>query len=144
MFRQCRLPQPSPIQPLSGVKFRFSSRPSHASMQCLCRPAWACFFFTAFSVTLLWFSAREKPDAFPQEKTDTSYPRASLGSCLWQLLLTTGPHSSNRAGNPFFWCRSPTRPPKLHKGPHRGEFGSHFLFLVRFFCGSPSNWRSRW
>ena len=44
MFRQCRLPQPSPIQPLSGVKFRFSSRPSHASMQCLCRPAWACFF----------------------------------------------------------------------------------------------------
>ena len=42
------------------------------------------------------------------------------------------------------WCRSPTRPPKPHTGPHRAEFGSHRLFLVRFFCGSPANWRSRW
>ena len=36
----------------------------------------------------------EKPGAFPKEKTDTSYPRASLGSCLWQLMLTTAPTAS--------------------------------------------------
>ena len=35
-----------------------------------------------------WVFNAEKPGAFPQEKTDTSYPRASLGSCPWQLLLT--------------------------------------------------------
>ena len=40
----------------------------------------------------------------------------------WQLLLTTGPHGFNRAGNPFCWCRFPTRPSKPHTGPHRGEF----------------------
>ena len=56
----------------------------------------------------------------------------------------TGARWPNRAGLGLRWCRSPTRPPKLHKGPHRGEFGSHFLFLVRFFCGRPANCRSRW
>ena len=49
MFRQYSLPQPSPIQPLSGVKFRFSSGPSHASLRCLCRPAWVSFFFFCLS-----------------------------------------------------------------------------------------------
>ena len=29
---------------------------------------------------------------------------------------------ANRAGLQLRRCRSPTRPPKLHKGPHRGEF----------------------
>ena len=37
-----------------------------------------------------WDFNAEKPGAFPQEKRDTSYPWASLGSCLWQLLLTNG------------------------------------------------------
>ena len=64
----------------------------------------------------------EKPGAFPQEKTDTSYPRASLGSCPWQLLLTTAPHGSNRACSGLRWCRSPTCPPKSHTGSHRAEF----------------------
>ena len=49
MFRQYSLPQPSPIQPLSGVKFRFSSGPSRASLRCLCRPAWVSFFFFCLS-----------------------------------------------------------------------------------------------
>ena len=35
-----------------------------------------------------WVFNAEKPGAFRQEKTDTSYPRASLGSCHRQLLLT--------------------------------------------------------
>ena len=69
----------------------------------------------------------EKPGAFPQEKTDTSYPRASLGSCLWQLLLTTGSPWHNRAGVGLRWCRSLTRPPKPHTGPHRGKFGFGLL-----------------
>ena len=51
----------------------------------------------------------EKPGAFPQEKTDASHPRASLGSCLWQPLATTGSHGSNRACSGLRWCRSPTR-----------------------------------
>ena len=70
-----------------------------------------------------WVFNAEKPGAFPQEKTDTSYPRASLGSCPWQLLLTTAPHGSNRACSGLRWCRSPTRPSKPHTGPHGGEFG---------------------
>ena len=45
------------------------------------------------------------------------------GSCLWQLLATTGSHGFNRAGVGLRWCRSLTRPPKPHTGPHRGEFG---------------------
>ena len=37
-----------------------------------------------------WFFHAEKPGAFPQEKTDTSYPRASLGSCLGNCWSQTG------------------------------------------------------
>ena len=74
----------------------------------------------------LEFSRRETR-CFSAEKTDTSYPRASLGSCLWQLLATTGSHASNRAGLGLCWCRSPIWPPKPHTGPHRGEFGFRLL-----------------
>ena len=70
--------------------------------------------------------------------------RVLLGSCLWQLLATAGSHASNKACLGLRRCRSPTRLSKSHTGPHRGEFGSHFLFLVRFFCGRPANCRSRW
>ena len=41
-----------------------------------------------------WVFNAEKPGAFPQEKTDTSYPRASLGSCqgnCWPQLAHTSP-----------------------------------------------------
>ena len=65
----------------------------------------------------------EKPGAFPQEKTDTSYPRASLGSCLGNCCS----HRFNGAGNPFRWCRSPTWPAKSHTEPHRAEFGFRLL-----------------
>lgn len=61
--------------------------------------------------------------------------RVLLGSCLWQLLATTGSQWPNRAGLGLCWCRFPTRPPKPHTGPHRGEFGFHRLFLVRFGVG---------
>ena len=91
-----------------------------------------------------WNFNVEKPGAFPQEKTDTSYPRDSLGSCLWQLLLTNGSHGSNGAGLVLCWCRSPTQLPKPHTGPHRTEFGFHRLFLPAFLGGSAANCRSRW
>ena len=62
--------------------------------------------FIQFGV--VWVPNAEKPDAFPQEKTDASYPRASLGSCLWQLLLTTGQHGFNGVDlGSRRWC-SPT------------------------------------
>ena len=53
-----------------------------------------------------WDFNAEKPGAFPQEKTDASYPRASLGSCLWQLPATTGLRWPNRACLVLRWCRS--------------------------------------
>ena len=66
-----------------------------------------------------WFFHAEKPGAFPQEKTDTSYPRASLGSCLGNCCS----HGFNRADLGLPWCRFPTLSPKPHTGPHGGEFG---------------------
>ena len=49
-------PQP---RPLRGEKHPFPSRSSCASMHCLCRPNWVCFFFSAFpqflaSTSLEW------------------------------------------------------------------------------------------
>ena len=61
--------------------------------------------------------------------------RVLLGSCLWQPLATTGSHGPNRAGLGLRWCRFPTRLSKSHTGPHRGEFGTQFLFLVRLGFG---------
>ena len=77
---------------------------------------WVCWGFHA-----------EKPGTFPQEKTDTSYPRASLGSCHRQLLVTNGSHGFNRACLGLPWCRFPTLSPKPHTGPHRAEFGFRLL-----------------
>ena len=37
--------------------------------------------------------------------------------------FTTGSRWPNRAGLGLWWCRFPTLSPKLHTGPHRGEFG---------------------
>ena len=56
----------------------------------------------------------------------TNLPLPLKGEGLGIILvgfLTTGLRWPNRAGLGLRWCRSPTRPPKLHKGPHRGEFG---------------------
>ena len=36
---------------------------------------------------------------------------------------TGASHWPNRAGLPLRWCRSPTRPPKLHTRPHRAGLG---------------------
>ena len=66
----------------------------------------------------LEFSRRETR-CFSAEKTDTSYPRASLGSCLWQLLLTR--LQLGRSGALLVFC-FPTRLSKPHTSVHRAEF----------------------
>ena len=76
-----------------------------------------------------WNFNVEKPGAFPQEKTDTSYPRDSLGSCLWQLLLTNGSHGSNGACLGHRWCRFPTRFPKIAHRATRGRVWFSPFFL---------------
>ena len=55
---------------------------------------------------------------------------------------TTAPHGSNRAGNPFRWCRSPTWSQKPHTGSHKAKFDSHRRFLVRFGSGKAAKSRS--
>ena len=87
-------------------------------------------------VWFVWFFHAEKPGAFLQEKTDTSYPRASLCSCLWQLLVTNGSHASNSARLGLRWCRSPTRLTKSHTGPHWGKFVFTSVFPQPFPAGS--------
>ena len=66
-----------------------------------------------------WDFNAEKPGTFPQEKTDTSYPRASLGSCLGNCCS----HGFNRAGLWLCWCCSLPRPLTGQKSPHRAKFG---------------------
>ena len=92
-----------------------------------------------------WVFNAEKPDAFPQEKTDTSYPRASLGSCPWQLLLTRPQQSwsaasmvsfpypasktAHKAAQGRVWFLPRTNLPLPLKGE---ELGIVFLGLVGF------------
>ena len=66
----------------------------------------------------------EKPGAFPKEKTDTSYPRASLGSCLWQLMLTTAPTASTG----LVWCLVGVVSPIPAQKSHAGHTGPSFGF----------------
>ena len=63
--------------------------------------------------------------------------RVLLGSCLWQLLATTGSRWPNRACSGLRWCRSPTPPSKPHTGPHRGVFGFTVVSWCASCCGSP-------
>ena len=61
------------------------------------------------------------------------FPPVALYRCC--QAFTEALHASNRACEELPWCRSPTRLSKSHTGPHRGEFGTHFLFLVRLGFG---------
>ena len=87
---------------------------------------------------------------FSAQSLSRPFPYGERRGCsrIWAVPVlldspTTAPHGSNRAGLGLSWRRSPTWPSKPDTGPHRGVFGFHRLFLVRFFCGSPASWRSR-
>lgn len=67
---------------------------------------------------------------FSSPKTNSPLPLKGegLGIIFLGLLglpcsFTTGSRWPNRAGLGLWWCRFPTLSPKLHTGPHRGEFG---------------------
>ena len=93
-----------------------------------------------------WFSLQNEVTPPPKGGRAGFYSTwscsASLGSCLWQLLVTNGSHWLNRAGLGLRWCRSPTRPPTPHTGPHRAEFGVYHFFLERFCPGRTAKSRS--
>ena len=79
---------------------------------------------------------------FSAQSLSRPFPYGERRGCsrIWDVPVlldspTTAPHGSNRAGNPFRWCRSLTWPQKPHTGSHKAKFGFHRLFLVRFFYG---------
>ena len=81
------------------------------------------------------FSIAEEPGALPQEKTDTSYSKDSLSSCLWQLLITNGSHGSNGSGLAPRWCSLPYPAPKTaHRATQSRVWFYRFFFLP--FCSS--------
>ena len=109
----CAALSPIPSRPLSGEKFRFSSRQSRASMRCLCRPGRVCFFFFCFSLVSLHHLS---------EPSETSFLATGVGRCSpirSQLAHTapTGPVTRLADVVPLL------RPLTGHKSPHRAEFG---------------------
>ena len=63
------------------------------------------------------------------------------GSCLWQLLATTGSHGSNRAGLGLRLVSFPYPAPITAHRAAQGRVWFHRLFLVCFFCRqSPASW----
>ena len=62
----CAAHNPLQTRPMSGEKFYFPSRPSLASIHCLCRPDRACFFLFCFSMaSLSHFSPNGDNAVFP-------------------------------------------------------------------------------
>ena len=71
---------------------------------------------------------RTRAFLFSAQSHSRPFPYGERRGCsrIWAVPVlldspTTAPHGSNRAGNPFRWCRSPTRFSKPHTGPHRGK-----------------------
>ena len=120
-------PQP---RPLRGEKHPFPSRSSCASMRCLCRPNWVCFFFSAF----------------PQFLASTSLEwRQNQFSLSWGLTAAPG-FAHNRltrlqqGRQPVSLVLLPYLAPKTAHRPSRGRI--HF-FLPRTSLPSPF-WGRGW
>ena len=75
-------------------------------------PAGPAFFFFCLSQLLSAASLRWRQNHFS----------LTWGWPLPPDSFTTAPHGSNEAGLGLRWCRSPTRCPKPHTGPHKGFF----------------------
>ena len=81
------------------------------------------------SVSLPTFPLRGKAGLF-----------SNLGCPGFARLAHNCPTRLNRAGNPFRWCRSPTRPPKTAHRLSQGQFGFHRLFwCASFTVGRPNS-----
>ena len=113
-------PQP---RPLRGEKHPFPSRSSCASMRCLCRPNWVCFFFSAF----------------PQFLASTSLEwRQNQFSLSWGLTAAPG-FAHNRltrlqqGRQPVSLVLLPYLAPKT---AHRGKFVFTSVFPQPFPAGS--------
>ena len=78
----------------------------------------------------------------PQEKTDTSYSKDSLSSCLWQLLITNGSHGSNGSGLAPRWCSLPYPAPKTAHRATQSRVWFHRFFIPPFCSGNANNSRS--
>ena len=87
-----------------------------------------------------WDFNAEKPGAFPQEKTDTTYPRASLSSCLGNCW----PQPAHTAPTGLVWCFAgvvslpgPQNRTQGHTGPSLGSPFFLGALLPRQDCQVP-------
>ena len=119
MFRQYRLPQPSPTP-------SFEWREIPYSIETI-----PCFHALSLQARLGQLFLFLPIPSFPQPPL-SEWRRNQLSLTWgWPLLpdsLTTGSHGSNGAGNPSCWCRFLTWLSKSHTGPHRGESGFTAFF----------------
>ena len=134
-------PQP---RPLRGEKHPFPSRSSCASMRCLCRPNWVCFFFSAFpqflaSTSLEWrqnqFSLSWGLTAAPgfahNRLTRLQQGRQPVSLVLLPYLAPKTAHRPSRGRIHFF------SPERVYLPPLGGGAG-YLLSWVRRVCPAHS------
>ena len=134
-------PQP---RPLRGEKHPFPSRSSCASMRCLCRPNWVCFFFSAFpqflaSTSLEWrqnqFSLSWGLTAAPgfahNRLTRLQQGRQPVSLVLLPYLAPKTAHRPSRGRIHFF------SPERVYPPPLGGGAG-YLLSWVRRVCPARS------
>ncbi len=134
-------PQP---RPLRGEKHPFPSRSSCASMRCLCRPNWVCFFFSAFPQFLASTSLEWRQNQFSLSWGLTAAPgfahnrltRLQQGRqpVSLVLLLYLAPKTAHRPSRGRIHFFSPERvyPPPLGGG------AGYLLSWVRRVCPARS------
>ena len=128
MFRQCRLPQPSPNPSSEWRKIPFSIEGyPMPQIVAFAGPSGPAFSFSAFLLP-----------ARPLVCVDGAGFLSSRFAAVL-VSLTTGSHGPNRAGLLLRWRRSPTRPKKPHTGPHRAEFSFTDFSSRVFVLAEPQN-----
>ena len=140
----CAAHSPLQTRPMSGGKFRSPSRSSCASMRCLCRPNWVCFFFSAFpqflaSTSLEWrqnqFSLSWGLTAAPgfahNRLTRLQQGRQPVSLVLLPYLAPKTAHRPSRGRIHFF------SPERVYLPPLGGGAG-YLLSWVRRVCPARS------
>ena len=140
----CAALSPPQPRPLRGEKHPFPSRSSCASMRCLCRPNWVCFFFSAFpqflaSTSLEWrqnqFSLSWGLTAAPgfahNRLTRLQQGRQPVSLVLLPYLAPKTAHRPSRGRIHFF------SPERVYPPPLGGGAG-YLLSWVRRVCPARS------